>query len=429
MLQTPEEATCIRVFDSVSSWVILTSGAVSLEERYENDRDRNRWAPSISMWLVSLISYIDRNTLAILAPVILRETHLNAEQYGFIVSCFSVAYMIGNPVWGIMLDRWGVRRGMSGAVGVWSIASAAHAWATGFWSFGIARAVLGAGEGATFPGGLRTVTQTLPPSKRGRGLAIAYSGGSLGAMITPLIVTPIAARFGWRGAFVFTGLLGASWLILWRFIGAGIDRGATEPGRRMLWTRLHREPAFWAFMAAYGIAALPLGFILYDSSLYLHARFGWSQTTLGRVLWIPPLGWETGYFFWGYLADRFGPRFKSLLFVSLLLSLPLAWIHSIPDSRSVLAVMFLTMFGQAGFVVLSVAYAVRAFPPENAGLIAGIGAGSWGAMVAVMMPWFGRMFDHADYAGSFHIVSLFPVAGYFLWLVLSSPGRRVPVPK
>ena len=63
------------------------------------------------MWLVSLISYVDRNTLAILAPVILHDTHLNAEQYGFIISCFSVAYMFANPVWGRILDGWGVRRG------------------------------------------------------------------------------------------------------------------------------------------------------------------------------------------------------------------------------------------------------------------------------------------------------------------------------
>jgi MFS transporter, ACS family, hexuronate transporter len=320
---------------------------------------------------------------------------------------------------------------MTGAVGIWSLASAAHAWATGFWSFGIARAVLGTGEGATFPGGLRTVTQTLPPSKRGRGLAIAYSGGSLGAMITPIVVTPIAAAFGWRGAFVFTGILGAAWLVLWRFTGAGIDRrgDAVERPRTQIWKTLWRDPAFWAFMAAYGVAALPLGFLLYDASLYLHARFGWSQTTLGRVLWIPPFGWEVGYFFWGFLVDRLGPRFRTLMFASLLVSLPLLSIHALPDGRAVMGVMFLTMFGQAGFVVLSVAYAIRAFPPGNSGLLAGIGAGSWGAMVAVMMPWFGRMFDHADYAGAFRFATLFPVAGYLLWVVLSGLVRRVPEAK
>src|SRR3984893_5916717 len=130
------------------------------------------------MLLVSLISYVDCATLAILAPVILHDTHLNAEQYGFIISCFSITYMFGNPLWGRLLDRIGVRRGMTAAVGLWSVAAVAHAWATGFWTFGAARALLGAGEGATFPGGLRTVAQTLSPAKRGRGLAVAYSGGS-----------------------------------------------------------------------------------------------------------------------------------------------------------------------------------------------------------------------------------------------------------
>src|SRR5437867_9409609 len=160
------------------------------------------------MMLVSLISYIDRNTLALLAPTILKETHLSARDYGFIVSAFSVAYMIGNPVWGSLLDRLGLRRGMTAAVSLWTVASAAHAFATGFFSFAGARAALGFGEGATFPGGLRTVIQTLPPELRSRGTALAYSGGSLGAVITPIAVTPIALRYGWRGAFWFTAFVG-----------------------------------------------------------------------------------------------------------------------------------------------------------------------------------------------------------------------------
>jgi len=389
------------------------------------------------MWLVSLISYVDRNTLAILAPVILAETHLNAEQYGFIISCFSVAYMVGNPVWGYILDRVGVRRGMNAAVGIWTIASVAHAWAGGFFSFGLARAVLGAGEGATFPGGLRTVTQTLSPPKRGRGLAISYSGGSLGAMIAPLIVTPVAAAFGWHGAFLFTGFLGASWLVFWHFAGRGVDergvdqRGVDQRGVDVatsrapaLPPRVWAHPVLWAYMAAYALGAMPLGFILYDASLYLHAKFQWSQTTLGEVLWIPPFGWEVGYFVWGYILDRVGPRFKGLMLIALILSLPLAWLHSFTSPATVLGEMFLAMFALGGFVVLSIAWATRSFPPGHSGFIAGIGAGSWGAIVALTSPYLGHLFDLSDYTTAFRIATVFPIVGYLLWRLIMA---RVPV--
>jgi len=371
------------------------------------------------MLLVSLISYMDRNTLAILAPRILADTHLSAEQYGFIISCFSVAYMIGNPVWGRILDRVGVRRGMTAAVGLWSVAAAAHAWASGFYSFGVARAVLGAGEGATFPGGLRTVTQTLPPDKRGRGLAIAYSGGSLGAMITPLIVTPLALRFGWQGAFLATASFGFLWLLLWQFAGRNVDSAPPETaghgsGPSPTW----KHPAVWAYISAYALGAAPLGMILYDASLYLHARFHLDQAMLGKVLWIPPFGWEVSYFFWGTIVDRFGPRFRGMLLACTVLSLPLAGMHSLPGAPAVLAEMFLAMFALAGFVVLSVAWVTRVFPSEHAGLLSGIGAGSWSAVVALTSPGFGRLFDQAGYDTAFRIAAVFPVVGYLLWRIL-----------
>ena len=160
------------------------------------------------MLLVSLISYIDRNTLALLIPTIMKETHLSAEQYGFIVSAFSIAYMISNPLWGSLLDRMGLRIGMLVAVSFWTAASMSHALAAGFLSFAIARTALGFGEGATFPGGLRAVVQTLRPTEQARGIAVAYSGGSLGAIVTPIVVTPIFLKWGWRPAFLFTGGIG-----------------------------------------------------------------------------------------------------------------------------------------------------------------------------------------------------------------------------
>jgi MFS transporter, ACS family, hexuronate transporter len=386
-----------------------------------------RWIPALAMLLVSLISYIDRTTLALLAPTILRDTGLSGEQYGYIVLAFSVAYMVSNPVWGRILDRAGLRRGMTAAVAWWTVASAAHAFAGGFWSFGLARAALGFGEGATFPGGLRAVAQTLPPEERGRGMAVAYSGGSLGAAVTPLIVTPIFVWWGWRAAFWFTGAIGAAWLAMWLVVGARPDvrkrpvaSASVHPGPR--W----RDRGLWAFMFAYALGALPTGFVMYTAPLYLSRALGCSQEMLGKVLWIPPLGWELGYFVWGWLSDRGvrrgEPRMRTLgrlMAWSAVASLPFVAVPRLPNLAAVMGELFVAMFVASGFVVLSVAYATHVYSAEHSGLIAGAGAGSWSLIVGLTMPIFGRMFDRHDFATPYWIATAVIMAGYAGWWVLS----------
>lgn len=383
------------------------------------------WMPTISMLLVSVISYIDRQTLALLAPTILRETHLSGEQYGFIISGFSIAYMLSNPIWGRILDRIGLRAGMTMSVAAWTVASAAHALSSGFGGFAAARIALGFGEGATFPGGLRTVTQTLKPAERGRGVAVAYSGGSLGAIVTPLIVTPIALQWGWRAAFVFTGFIGASWLGLWWFVSRKIGPGqetAELPMPAPRWT----DTRLWGYISAYALGGLPLGFVLYEAANYLAQSRGRTQAFIGMVLWIPPLGWEVGYFFWGWLSDRAKRSgmptvvaARRLMGICMLLSLPLMGVAYLPAIWMVMAGLFLATFAVSGFVIVSVAYATDVYSLAHSGFIAGVGAGSWGAAVALMMPIFGRLFDHHDYQSAFLIAALFPVAGYLGWLWLS----------
>jgi len=384
------------------------------------------------MLLVSLISYIDRTTLALLAPTILKQLNLTGEQYGFIISAFSIAYMVSNPLWGWILDRAGLRKGMTAAVACWTAASVAHAFAGGFWSLSVARAALGFGEGATFPGGLRTVVQTLPPEQRGRGLAVSYSGGSLGAVVTPLVVTPIFLWWGWRGAFWFTGVIGIAWLAIWGWVGQRKDiRDAPVRGASTRAKPRWSDAGLWAFMSAYALGALPLGFVLYSASLYLARPLGCSQEFIGKVLWIPPLGWEAGYFVWGWLGDysmRKGePRvaaLRKLLTVCVLLNLPFATIPWMTSVAAVLAAMFLAMFVASGFVVLSVAYATHIYSDDHAGLIAGTGAGSWSLLVALVMPVFGRIFDLHQYAQAFWIAAAVPVAGYAGWLWLSRLRRE-----
>jgi len=385
------------------------------------------WTPAAAMLAASLISYIDRNTLALLAPTILAECRLSAEQYGWILSAFSVAYMAGNPLWGRWLDRAGVRRTMGAAVSLWTAASAAHALLASFWSFAAARALLGFGEGATFPGGLRTVVQTLPEGLRSRGAALAYSGGSLGAVLTPVIITPIYAAFGWRAAFLFTGLIGAAWLLAWSRVSRRPELCAPRLPEKRTAVRVDwRDRRLWAFMASYALVCLPLAFVLYQAPLYFGRALGKTQIEIGHVLWIPPLGWECGYFFWGWLADRLArgredatPVFRALTLAALAGTVPLAFGARLTSFPGLLVLLFWAMFIAGGNVIVSLSYATRVIAPEHAGLLAGLGAGSWSAFVALAMPFFGRLLDQRAWDAAFLSAAAISMTGYLLWLALT----------
>jgi MFS transporter, ACS family, hexuronate transporter len=382
------------------------------------------WWPVTMMFACSLLSYIDRQILSVLSPMILGDLKMDAQKYGEIVRAFSLAYMLGNPVWGAVLDRIGLRRGMTLAVIIWTIACGVHAVLWSFLGFAVARAILGFGEGATFPGGLRTAMERLPAQQQSRGIALAYSGGSLGAMITPLLVTPIALRYGWRAAFAVTGTAGLLWVLFWR---GTVDVSAVASDRQTKRIVLPNvfERRFWSLVASYALGALPLGLIIYLAPLYLSQVFGFTQSALGRVLWVPPLGWEAGYFFWGWFADRFAAENArpSWLFFSLaVLGLPLIAVPWLKGPGAVLTVMFWAMWVASGFVVLALRTSAMVYPREQTALVAGIGAGSWSALVAFVLPSLGHMFDLKHYANAFLFVGLVPVLGTLCWWSLTLPG-------
>ena len=416
------------------------------------------WVPCFAMMGVSLISYIDRSVLSILSPTILADLHLSAEQYGLAVSAFSICYTIGNPIWGYAIDRAGLYWSISIAVAIWSLAAGAHAAVYGLAGLCLARAVLGWGEGATFPAGLTTVAETLPPEKRSMGLGLSYSGGALGAAVTPIVVTPLANAFGWRVAFLFTATLGFFWIVVWAWLinssllgsklrGRG-QRAAAEvapedasasddlPEAAPIWNPRRWNPAptiqnraFWghrrpliATAVLYGLGAQPLAAGLYAAPLFLSRELHQTQASLGHLLWIPPLGWEIGYLVFGALAGRKSTalaRHPALVFATLsVLSLNAAAIpftHSLP---LVMALLFFSMFLGGGFVVLSLSQGLAAQRNANPGFLAGICVAAWSVAVAVLMPLIGRMFDQRDYRHAFLLFAVMPAVGTLLWQTL-----------
>jgi ACS family hexuronate transporter-like MFS transporter len=318
------------------------------------------------------------------------------------------------------------------SVAFWTCASVAHAFAHTALAFAVARAALGFGEGATFPAGLRTATRTLREDQRGRGVALAYSGGSLGAIATPIIVTPIALRWGWRSAFWFTGALGVAWLALWAWVSRDERLQGPAPGARSAPGPRLDDPSVWAFMAAYAFGGLPLGFVLYGAPIHLGRALGCSQATIGEVLWIPPLGWEVGYFFWGWLVDRAvrahpgDPRTFRRLFAWLaVLALPLAAAAHTRSLAAVLALLFGAMFVAAGFVIASLTETTRRHAEDHGAYLAGLGAGGWSLLMTFVMPLFGRLFDRGAFDVAYAIAAGSPALGWMAWRTLGRlEGRR-----
>jgi ACS family hexuronate transporter-like MFS transporter len=165
--------------------------------------------------------------------------------------------------------------------------------------------------------------------------------------------------------------------------------------------------------------------VLYYSAIYWSRVMEKSQGELAYVLWIPPLGWEVGYFFWGWLSDRLpqgrrflGAQWKQIVGLTLASGL-LALVPRTGSYPATVALMTFAMFIGAGFVIAAMSYVTRIYSTRDSGLIAGLGAGSWSAIVALSSPITGRLFDRHQYQAAFLLVAAIPFAGFVLFSFLN----------
>jgi MFS family permease len=192
---------------------------------------------------------------------------------------------------------------------------------------------------------------------------------------------------------------------------------------KLQWPDL-RERRFWVIVSSFGLGGMALGIVGYLSPLYLNRVLGLTQSELGNILWIPFLGWEIGYFFWGWIADRYAAhtdRPVRIFVILTILSLPVAFVAFTNSWQIVVALFFWATFVADGFVVLSLRVGSRIFPKDRTAMVAGIGSGSWALVQAVFLPLYGLAFDRQWYTVCFVSMSVLPAVGTLLWLWLSKP--------
>jgi MFS transporter, ACS family, hexuronate transporter len=288
---------------------------------------RYRWWIGSLLFLSTVINYLDRQTLSVLAPTLKAEFHWSNETFAWIVIAFRVSYTVMQAVSGRLLDRFGTRNGLTLAVLWYSTAAMLTSLATGFRSFVALRFLLGVGEAANWPGATKAVAEWFPRRERGWAVALFDSGSSIGAAIAAAVLPALVLYWGgWRPAFLITGVLGFVWVVMWRrsYYLPEVHPRLGEEERRMILSerspvteeeaadrpptsRLLRLRQTWGAIASRGLTD-PVWFMITDwFAIYLVSRgFQIADTALG--FWVPFLAADLGNFFGGgfssYLIKR-----------------------------------------------------------------------------------------------------------------------------
>ncbi len=176
---------------------------------------RFRWVICALLFLATVINYLDRSVLGVLAGTLQKEIGWTDTQYGDINAAFQLAYAVGFVALGWLVDRTGTRVGYAVSLIFWSVAAAAHALARNAFGFGVARFFLGLGEAGNFPCAIKAVAEWFPRKERAFATGLFISGTTVGAVLAPLVVPWLTINWGWQSAFAVTGFAGLAWVVLW----------------------------------------------------------------------------------------------------------------------------------------------------------------------------------------------------------------------
>jgi len=175
-----------------------------------------RWWIGALLFASTVINYIDRQTLNVLAPYLKADYHWTNSDFAWIVIAFRLSYAVVQFVGGRFIDYVGTRRGLTFTVAWYSVMAMVTSFATGLKTFCAFRFLLGAGEAANWPGATKAVSEWFPAQERGIAVALFDSGSAIGGAVAPALVVWLYHVFGtWRPAFLITGTLGFLWLLAW----------------------------------------------------------------------------------------------------------------------------------------------------------------------------------------------------------------------
>jgi ACS family hexuronate transporter-like MFS transporter len=398
-----------------------------------------RWRICALLFAATTINYIDRQALGVLAPDLGRIIGWNEIQYSYIVSSFQAAYAIGLVCAGAVIDRLGTRIGYALAISVWSIAAMSHALVRTVLGFGAARFLLGLGEAGNFPAAIKTVAEWFPQRERALATGIFNAGTNIGAIIAALMVPLVAGAWGWRYAFLVTGVLSALWLVFWLTVYrppaqhsalssaelAYIQTDPAESAAKIPWTQLFRYRQTWAFVVAKFMTDPIWWFFVFWLPKYLNAEYGLTLTSLGAPLIAVYCMADAGSVAGGWLAARFirigwplNRARKTAMLVCALAVVPIVFVSMAHELWKAVVLIGLATAGHQGWSANLFTLTSDLFPKRAVASVVGLGgfAGAVGGMmistfIGFLLQTTGSYFTVFVMAGSVYLLALAAVQG------------------
>ncbi len=405
-----------------------------------------RWWIGGLLFASTVINYIDRQTLSLLAPYLKLEYHWTNSDYANLAIAFRVAYSIGQSAFGRLMDRVGTRRGLTMTVICYSIVSMLTSLARGFYSFVTFRFLLGAGESANWPAATKAVSEWFPKRERALATALFDGGSSIGGAVAPFLVLGVYFRWGWRPAFAVPGVLGFLWLIAWRGLYhtpethpristaeremIAADKRQAEQTQaaphRVAWIDLLRLPQTWGTIVAKSFTDPVFFFITEWFPIYLVAKGIELKTGLIAV-WIPFVAADLGSFaagwFSGYLVRR-GVSLGWARKVPIIyggLGMPLLILTIFTTNLYLIAFLFsVVTFTYAGFTIMANTLPSDLFGSESVASVSGLGGTATGLGTIVAFKLVGYVSDARQAAGTHSFDPIVILAGIvpFIGMIL-----------
>ena len=380
---------------------------------------RHRWFVLGVFVLSTAINYLDRQTLATLAPLVRAEFDLSNAQYGLMLTAFSITYAASAPFAGMLIDRIGLNRAISLAVAVWSMAGIATGLTASLAGLLGCRAALGAAEAAGIPAAGKAIHEYLKPAERALGNAVNQAGVSLGLMLAPPLATWLAVAYGWREAFVATGVLGLLWIPLWNLVGR---RERPAPAARTgAAAGILRTRRMWAFIAANALSMVLYSLWTNWTTLFLVEARGLTLVQAAWYAWIPPLAATLGGFAGGWLSLRWierglaAPAARTrVCLAAALVALATAAIPALPGPAWASAGISLSIFAVAAFSVNMYTLPLDTFGATGAAFAVSLLVASYGAVQAIVSPAIGAVIDAWGYAPVCVVGAFLPLSAWWL---------------